>query len=87
MEYYREKFKHAPLGRWNTAFDFGPWPTDAWEFHADGTGKIFGYAGSGDRVTNFEWQEHAERTIRFRETGQVEPPEIRDKEDDEEPME
>ena len=73
IEEYREKFKRAPLGRWNSSFEFGPFPTDAWEFHADGTGKIFEYSGGGDEESSFEWREDSERTIKFREICRDEP--------------
>lgn len=68
VDAYREKFKRAPLGRWTSSLEFGPFPIDVWEFYADGTGKILHHAGSGKSVTLFEWQEETERTIKFRET-------------------
>ena len=73
MEEYRKKFKRAPLGRWTSPYDYGPFSSDAWEFHADGTGKIFYYSGMGDQETSFEWQEESERTIKFREMDGDEP--------------
>jgi hypothetical protein len=66
IEAYREKFKVAPLGHWTTSLDSGPWPTDTWEFYADGTGKIFQESAFGDNEMLFEWQPKAERTIKFR---------------------
>lgn len=73
LEAYREKFKHAPLGRWHSFCDFGPFPTDTWEFYADGLGKIHSYSGSGEGITHFKWQPEAERTIKFCEVDLDKP--------------
>ena len=66
VQAYREKFKYAPLGRWISFVEFGPFPTDSWEFYADNTGKLYEYSGSGEHITFFEWQVATERTIKFR---------------------
>jgi hypothetical protein len=69
IDEYREEFKNAPLGRWATPYEFGPWPTVAWEFYSDGTGKIFEYAGGDDNIMCFEWKTIGERRISLRVTN------------------
>lgn len=82
VEQYRERFKRAPLGQWSSVSDFGPFPTDTWEFYANGSGKMYQHSGSGDSLALFEWREVSERTIKFRVTGWVESDD-----DGEEPVE
>ena len=82
VEAYRKKFAIAPLGRWNSALDYGPFSHDVWEFQPDGTGKIFEHSGSGDNVQFFQWQPHAERAIRYRITWDEQEAEQDDTPDD-----
>ena len=65
---YRQRFRNAPVGRWNSSIEFGPWPTDVWEFYENGAGKIIQGLSSRDNVMLFEWQPEAEFTIKFRIT-------------------
>lgn len=66
---YQDKFKLAPIGRWTSAWDYGPWPTDDWEFHPDGTAKSIGVTGHGEYVTFYEWRKHEDYVIQMKTTG------------------
>jgi hypothetical protein len=69
LDQYRLLFKAAPLGRWRSAVDFGPFRVDVWEFRADGTGAIFEDSGRGGDVVRFEWRPQGDCTIWFREVA------------------
>lgn len=90
VEEFRERFRAAPLGRWVSEVEFGPFAVDMWEFYRDGSGKRVERSGSGGGTALFEWQPHAERVIRFREVqwqGEGEEPSQDDAEDeDDEPI-
>jgi hypothetical protein len=68
LEEYRERFRHAPSGTWQTAQGtFDAVASDTISFLPDHTGVIEHRSSfSGATTVRFQWREKAERTIEIR---------------------
>lgn len=68
LDQYRDRFKHAPLGRWKQAAGtFSVVMDELWEFNPDHTGRIIQTSAfSGEDEAQFEWKEVADFTIACR---------------------
>ncbi len=68
LERYRDKFKHAPVGKWSEIYEYGPWEHHVLEIFPDGKGRLL---SNQDVFAEFEWKESAEFEILVRITRSI----------------